>query len=408
MYDVIVCGARCAGAPTAMLLARKGYEVLLLDRASFPSGRPHGHLIHRDGPRRLAAWGLLDRVTATNCPPITTMTTDYGDHPLTGVGLERNGVALAYAPRRWALEQVLVEAAVEAGAELRTRFRVLEYIREGGRITGIRGGGDDRRGVTEHAIMTVGADGRRSLLACTVNAPLYHATPPLTCWYFSYWSGLGDRGLEVYLRDRTVIIAFPASDGLTGIFVTWPAAELVRVRRDIEASFLAALDEVPELGERVRAGRREERFLRATDPPNFFRTPFGPGWALVGDAGFHQDPYLTLGLADAFRDAELLAGAIDEGLSGRRPIEEAMAGYEQARNQSARTDYCLNLEPARFAPLPPDLMRIRAAIRGDQEATNQYFLAMHGLIPREQFFNPENLARLASRADAALGIPARS
>lgn len=400
MYDVIVCGARCAGAPTAMLLARKGYETLLLDRASFPSDLPHGHLIHRDGPRRLAAWGLLDRVAATNCPPITTMTTDYGDHPLTGVGLERNGVALAYAPRRWALDQVLVEAAVEAGAELRTGFRVLEYIREAGRITGIRGGGGDRRGVTEHAILTVGADGRRSLLARTVSAPLYHATPPFTCWYFSYWSGLGDRGLELYLRDRKVIIGFPTNDGLTGIFVAWPAAELDQVRRDTEASFLAALDEVPELGERVRAGRREERILGTTDLPNFFRTPFGPGWALVGDAGFHQDPYLALGISDAFRDAELLVDAIDAGLSGRRPIEEAMAGYERARNESARADYRLNLELARFTPLPPDLMRIRAAIRGDQEATNRYFRAMQGLIPREQFFNPENLERLASRAAA--------
>ena len=124
MYDVIVCGARCAGAPTAMLLARKGYEVLLLDRASFPSDLPHGHLIHREGPGRLKAWGLLDRIIATNCPPITSMTTDYGDHPLTGVGLARDGVAMAYAPRRRPLDQVLVEAAVEAGAELRAGFRV--------------------------------------------------------------------------------------------------------------------------------------------------------------------------------------------------------------------------------------------------------------------------------------------
>jgi flavin-dependent dehydrogenase len=308
---------------------------------------------------------------------------------------------MGYAPRRWALDQVLVEAAVEAGAELRAGFRVLEYIREGGRVTGIRGGDPNGRGVTEHAIMTVGADGRRSLLARTVNAPSYDTAPPFTCWYFSYWSGLGDRGLELYLRGRKVIIAFPTNDGLTGIFVAWPMAALRRVRRDIEASFLSALDEVPGLRERVRAGRREERFLGATDLPNFFRTPFGPGWALVGDAGFHQDPYLALGISDAFRDAEQLAEAIDTGLSGRRPIEEAMAGYERARNESSAADYRLNLELARFAPLPPDLMRIRAAIRGDQEATNEYFLAMQGMIPRERFFNPENLERLARGAHAA-------
>ena len=70
-YDIIVVGARCSGAPTAMLLARKGYKVLLADRARFPSEIAHGHFIHRHGPRRLRDWGLLDRVIATGCPPST-------------------------------------------------------------------------------------------------------------------------------------------------------------------------------------------------------------------------------------------------------------------------------------------------------------------------------------------------
>ena len=198
MYDAIVIGARCAGAPTAMLLARKGYDVLLVDRATFPSDLPHGHFIHRHGPRRLNRWGLLDRVVATNCPPITSMTSDFGDFPLVGTGLMVDGVALGYGPRRSALDNVLVAAAVEAGAELRAGFVVEDFVTDGDRITGIRGR-DGRGGssVTERATVTIGADGRNSRLARFVQAPVSEATPALTCWYFSYWSGVPDNGLEV-------------------------------------------------------------------------------------------------------------------------------------------------------------------------------------------------------------------
>src|SRR4051812_8957483 len=124
MYDTIVVGARCGGAATAMLLARKGHRVLLVDRATFPSEIPHGHLIHRGGPKKLATWGLLDRLTATRCPAITRMTLDAGDFPLTASDLSVDGVPVAFGPRRTALDRALVDAAVEAGAELRAGFSV--------------------------------------------------------------------------------------------------------------------------------------------------------------------------------------------------------------------------------------------------------------------------------------------
>src|SRR5919109_3684283 len=138
MYDAMVIGARCAGAATAMLLARKGYDVLLVDRARFPSEIPHGHFVHRHGPGRLAAWGLLDRVLATNCPAVTSIVTDMGDFPLAGEGLEVDGIPLGLGPRRSRLDHVLVEAAVEAGAELREGFAVDDFVTEGGAIAGVR------------------------------------------------------------------------------------------------------------------------------------------------------------------------------------------------------------------------------------------------------------------------------
>ncbi len=385
MYDAIVIGARCSGAATALLLARKGQRVLLVDRATFPSDIPHGHLIHHGGPRRLASWGLLDRVLGTGCPAITAMTMDLGDFPLGANELAVDGVPVACGPRRMALDRVLVEAAVEAGAELRAGFSVEALLMDGERVTGIRGG--DRRGGrsgTERAAITIGADGRNSRVAQTVGAPESEQVPPLTCWYFSYWADVAGNALEIYDRHGRAMFAFPTNDDLFAVFIAWPAAELSSVRADIERQFLAAVDGVPALAERVRAGRRADRFYGATNLPNYLRKPYGPGWALVGDAGCHKDPYLALGICDAFRDAELLADALDDGLGGRRDITDALAGYEHRRNEATLPDYRMNLDRARFTPVPPKQREMRAALHGDAGATRQFLLSIEQLLPQAE------------------------
>jgi flavin-dependent dehydrogenase len=399
MYDAIVVGARCAGAPTAMLLARRGYKVLLVDKATFPSEIPHGHFIHRQGPRCLARWGLLDRVVASNCPAVTSFTHDYGDVPLVGRDLVVDGVALGYGPRRAVLDKILVDAAVEAGAELREGFVVEGFTSEGNRITGIRGRDRARATpMTVRAAITVGADGRNSRLAQAVRAPTYAATPTFACYYFSYWSDVPWGGIGVYARPNNAFFAHPTNDGLFAVFAAWPIGELHRVRADIRGNFMAALDQIPGLAEHVRAGRLEAGFYGASNLPNFFRKPYGPGWALVGDAGCHKDPFLALGISDAFRDVELLVDALDQGLSGRSPLDEAMAGYERRRNEAAMPDYQQNLHMAQFKPVPEDVSRLRTAVYGDREATNRFIMAYEGMIPRESFFNPENLQRLQARA----------
>ena len=401
MYDAIVIGARCAGAPVAMLLARRGYKVLLLDRSRFPSEIPHGHFIHRQGPRLLARWRLLDKIVESNCPPVLTQTTDFGDFALTGTTLVMEGVAFGYAPRRSVLDKILVDAAIDAGSELREGFFVEDFLTENNRLVGIRGRSNPGgHVVTEKARITIGADGRKSRLARAVRAPVYQSTPPLTCWYFSYWSEVPNDGLEIYLRQRRIIFAFPTNDHLFAIFIAWPIEEFHQVRSDIANSFMQVLELVPPLAERVRAGKREETFFGIADVPNFFRKPHGPGWALVGDAGCHKDPYMALGICDAFRDAELLANAVDEGLSGKRPIEETMADYEKRRNQASATDYQRNIDFALFRPVEPETYQLRAALRGNQEDTNRFMMAIEGMIPREEFFNPENMRRILTRGQA--------
>jgi len=377
-YDVIVVGARCAGAATAMLLARRGFDVLLVDRARFPSEIPHGHYVHMHGPPRLAAWGLLDRVLATGCPPITSITMDLGDFPLTGRDLVVDGVPVGVAPRRAALDQVLIDAAIEAGAEFRDQFPVHDLTFDHDRVTGIGG----RGGMTERARVVIGADGRNSRVAKRVSAPAYAQQPTLACWYFAYWSGVARDGLEMYRRGHRMIFAHPTNDDLFAVFVGWPIAELPAVRSDIQAQMMTVLDRVPDLSQRIRSGRREERIYGAAQLPNFLRKPYGPGWALVGDAGSHKDPARALGICDALRDAELLADSLTASLSGGSAEAQALSEYERRRNQATMDEYEANLRAARFSPPTPEILQARAAARDDPHAMAQFCLAWEGRIPR--------------------------
>jgi 2-polyprenyl-6-methoxyphenol hydroxylase-like FAD-dependent oxidoreductase len=394
-YDVIVVGARCAGASTAMLLARLGHRVLLVDRAQFPSEIPHGHFIHRHGPPRLARWGLLDRITATGCPPAMRNTSYLGDFPLVATELQVDGIAWGYGPRRAILDKILVDAAVDSGAELREGLAVEGVLSDGNRVTGIR----PAHGAPITALLTIGADGKHSRIAESVKAHVHDWVPPRICWYFTYFRDVPDAGVSTHvLPRRQAIIAHPTNDQLLAVFVGWPIDEFRRVRADIQTHFMAALDLAPGLAERLRAGQRAERFYGTADMPQFFRQPCGPGWALVGDAGCHKDPILALGVCDALRDAELLANAADEALTGNCPLEAALANYQRRRDNATLADYRQNVQVAQLNPIPPDLRRLRQALRDNPTATTQFFLARYGRIPHDSFFNPDNLERILGSA----------
>jgi flavin-dependent dehydrogenase len=399
MFDVVIVGARCAGASTAMLLARHGHRVLLVDRARFPSDIPHGHFINRGGPTRLHRWGLLERILASGCPAVDTFLLDLTGLPLIGHDLVVDGVAFGCGPRRRVLDQILIEAAVEAGVEFRPHFVVEDVLGEDGRVTGIRGRETGRMSLgAERAQLVIAADGRNSRVARLVGAESYEVVPPLTCWYFSYWSGTFERLLAIRRRERTLVFSFPTSDGLQAVFIAWPVAEFARVRRDIARAFVEVLREAPELAECVDAGRREDRFYGTADLPNFYRKPFGPGWALVGDAGCHKDPLLALGISDALRDAELLSEAVHDGLTGERLMGEALADYEEQRNAASRVPYLENIQAARLMPPPEATRALLTALHGRDEDVRQFFLAQQGLIPREQFDHPDNLRRIMAAA----------
>ena len=393
-YDAIVVGARCAGAPTAMLLARAGHRVVLVDRARFPSDTLSTHFIHQPGVARLKRWGLLEEVAASGCPPVRTLRLDLGDLVLSGSPAPADDVADAYCVRRTVLDHIGVEAAARAGAEVREGFAVRELTFDGDRVTGIRGRGQDGGTVTERARIVIGADGVASPVARAVGAPAYDVHPTLTCAYYAYWSGVELEGAELYPRPGRMIIAAPTNDGLVFSIAYWPRAEFGRVRTDVERHFEEALSLVPGLAERLRRGERVERFRGTGRLPNFRRRPHGDGWALVGDAGYHKDPILALGISDAYRDAELLAEAVDAGLSGRRRLADALAGYERRRNELSAQGYEMTIRFAGLGPPPPEMQALMAAVRHDPEQTGRLLGTFVGTWSAEEFFAPENVARI--------------
>lgn len=401
MYDAIVVGARCAGAPTAMLLARRGYRVLLVDKATFPSDTISTHILWPHGAEVMDRWGLLDELAATGCPPVALdMTFDVGPFALRGGVTDRNGGRGGFCPRRTVLDKILVDGAVDSGAELREAFTVEQLLWDGDRVAGVEGRGRDGRRLVDRARIVIGADGVHSCVARSVQPQEYDAAPPLTTFYYSYYSGFHADDLEQYVRDSYGAACFPTNDGLTLLAAVWPSARFNEVRTDIEGHVRKVHESVPSIADRLLRARREEKWMGTAGVANYFRKPYGPGWALVGDAGYDKDPITAQGISDAFIDAENLTEALDAGFSGRLPLEDALAAYRSTRDLRARPMYEFTRELATLEPPPPPMRHLFAALRGNQEATNRFFSALTGSIPLSAFMNPENIERIVAASPA--------
>lgn len=392
MHDVIIVGTRAAGAATALLLARRGLNVLALDRATFPSDTLSTHQVQVPGTARLARWGLLDAILAAGTPATRTVRFDQGAAVLTGRIPASDRVDAMCSPRRTLLDKVLVDAARAAGAELRENF-VVEQLLGDGRITGVRGREKGGPPITEDATLVIGADGKHSMVAKAVRAAAYRVKPPLSMAAYTYWAEVPVSGGELYGRPGCAVGAWPTNDGLLMTYVARPAAWFEEFRRDVPGNFLRTLDAVG-LGERIRAGRQAERIRVTPDLPSFFRRPHGPGWALVGDAGLVLDPITGQGISDAFRDAELLADAVAAGLGGTRPLGETLAGYQRARDRAARPMYDFTARLATIAPPSPAELALFQALSRRQEDADQFVGALTGAVPLREFMSPGNIVRL--------------
>ena len=399
-YDAIVVGARCAGSPTAMLLARKGYRVLVVDRATFPSDTVSTHVVQPLAADALARWGVLDALIATGCPPIHTYAFDFGPLALTGApGL--TPASVAYCPRRIVLDKLLVDAASAAGAEIREGFKVEDVLFDDGRVVGISGRSPGGDVVTEHASVVIGADGWHSKVAEAVRPERYHERPPLLAAYYSYWTGLPvDGRFEVYIREHRGFAAVPTHDGLTLIVGGWPQSEFAANKQDVEGNFSKMLELVPAFADRMSGARREVRFAGAS-LPNYFHKPYGPGWVLVGDAGYIKDSITAQGINDAFRDAEHCAAALDQVFTNTRSLDEAMGQYQRERDTHALPMYEFTCQLAAMEPPPPEMQQLFGAISRSQKSMDGFVQMNAGTISPAEFFSPESVGRIMAAAQSA-------
>ena len=401
MYDAIVVGARCAGAPTAMLLARKGYRVLLVDQATFPSDTISTHIIWPHGAEVMDRWGLLDRVAETGCPPVAlNMTFDVGPFALKGGVTSTNRARGGFCPRRTVLDKILVDGAVDSGVEVREAFTVDELLWDDDRVHGITGRSRSGGRVQERARIVIGADGVHSCVASAVRPAEYDTRPALATFYYTYYSGFDADDLEQYVRDHHGAACFPTNDGLTLIAAVWPSSRFSEVRTDIEGHVRKVHESTPSVADRLQRARREEKWVGTAGVANYFRKPYGPGWALVGDAGYDKDPITAQGISDAFIDAENLVEALDDGFSGRRPLEAALADYQSRRDRRVKPMYEFTCELAKLEPPPPPMQQLFAALHQDQAATNQFFSAITGSLPLPEFMNEDNIGRIVGASQS--------
>ena len=362
-HDVIIIGARCAGAATAMLLARHGLRVLVLDRTRYGSDTISTHALMRGGVVQLQRWGMLDRVVAAGTPPVTKVVFHYPDD-VKQVSLKpAAGVDALYAPRRNVLDPLLVDAAVEAGAEVHFGVCVVDLLRDdNGRVTGVVGRDRNGQRTVATAPLTVGADGIRSFVANEVGAQTVRTSPwSGSAFLYGYWDDLPVAGYEWLYAPGVAAGLIPTNDGRTGVFVGTTPARMKDVLRNgpRNGAFRVLLEELsPTVAERVLSAHGPEARRGFAGLPGFVRQSWGPGWALVGDAGSFEDPLSTHGITDAFREAELLAGAVIGMHGGAVSEAEALAGYQQTRDSLGSRLYAAVEEIASYRWSMPQLRQL--------------------------------------------------
>lgn len=400
-YDLIVVGARVAGAATALVAARRGLRVLVVDRAPVGSDTISTHQVQLPGVALLRRWGVLEELTAAGTPAVRGVRLDVDGIVVEGRFPRHDGVDALYSPRRTLLDAALVRAARAAGAEVRDRFRVTELRWDAGRVVGVRGRDAGGHPVTETATIVVGADGKHSMVAEAVGAPVQRQRPVRTLACYTYWRGLPVERGELHQRPGRAAAVFPTDDGLTMVYVAAPVDELAAFRADVQARYLASVDRFGDLGARVRSAERPERFRLTADLPNRVRVPHGPGWALVGDAGLVMDPISAQGIGNALRDAAGTADAIADALDGDLRLRDVLAARHRRRDAALVPMFDLTDRLARLRAIGTAERRFLGALADRPAEVGRFLGVLAGTTPLGAYRSPRNLARVLGPCGAA-------
>lgn len=328
-YDAIVVGARCAGAATALLLARSGMRVLVLDKGTYGSDTLSTHALMRGGVAQLHRWGLLDAIVRAGTPPIRRTSFHYDDGVVDVDIRARGGVDALYAPRRSLLDSILVDAASAAGAVVRHGATVTGVLERNGRVMGVVAADREGHALELESDLVIGADGVRSRIAGLVGAELRATGRHASALVYGYFEGMEGDAYHWHWRAGVSAGVIPTNEGLANVFVATTPERLGRERERGAGSAFARLlaEAAPGVDALATAERRRGPLRMFLGERGWLRAAYGPGWALVGDAGVFRDPLIAHGISDALRDAELLA---------RAAVRGSLGDYEAERDAIAR------------------------------------------------------------------------
>ncbi|WP_425053601.1 NAD(P)/FAD-dependent oxidoreductase [Psychromarinibacter sp. S121] len=370
-YDAIIIGARCAGASTAMLLARSGARVLVADHGQPGTDTMSTHALMRGAVFQLHKWGVLDAIRAEGTPAVRRTTFLYGSEEIDIDIRASGGVDALYAPRRSCLDLALVREAAAAGAEFRFGTGCAGLLHdETGRVTGVR----LRRanGQTEDVFsgIVIGADGRRSAVARQVKARAVRTARFTTACTYAYFDGLPDRGFRWHHAPGAIGGIIPTNDGLSCVFVGVTPDRMKAFGSVTPEGLIAG--NVPVLADEIAGARRVTSPVVFRGEPGYFRQSAGPGWALVGDAGYFRDPATAHGITDALRDAEILANAIVGG---------AVAEFPALRMKLSGRFFDLTDRVASLQWTLPELMDLHRQLNEDMKANQKWIAGMTSEMP---------------------------
>ena len=394
-FDVVIVGARCAGSPLALMLARRGLSVCLVDRAKFPSETPSTHLIQPCGVQLLDRLGVLDAVLAAGAVPLDRMTMVIDDVVRIEATLDESQfLQSSLCVRRVTLDALLVDAAVAAGVDVRTGLRVTSLISEDGRVTGV-----DTAAGPIHGRLVVGADGRHSTVASLVGAREYHVAPAGKMFAWAYFEGVQDREgrARIGRRGARGFLAGPTDGDLYMAAIGIDMTEQAEFHTDRDGNFAAGIRAWPELADVIADGRRVGPIRVLTNWHGYFREAAGPGWVLVGDAGHFKDPTPGQGIGDAFRQADRLAAAIEDGL-GNASLDAAMQSWWRWRDDDAYEMYWFASDMGAPGAASPLMTRLMHGLAVDPNATQMFFGVLNHEIRPSQLFTRPRAVRAAARA----------
>ncbi len=384
MYDLIIVGGRIAGATTAMLAAREGLKTLFIDRHDFPSDTLSTSYIHQSGCALLKRWGLLNKIAESGCPPITETKIRCDEVTILGTVSKDQEQREAYAPRRYILDKIIIDAAVAAGAEFRSKCRLESVETVDGKVRCVSLKTSAGTVMTEQCKVLIGADGMRSSVAQMLEIPFFRKDPTLTCVYYGFWDGL-DQCYQLYEGYQRWLGVIPTNHS-TLVVTYFPQSEFHRIRKSPLTFYTEAVKTLaPEVAAKMQSARRIGKLWGTGDQWNYFRKANGKNWALVGDAAIHKDSLTALGITDALTHAETLIKLLSPCLKSNGDLKVVLEEYSRAIIASTTPGYEDTLSLAN----PQERVnrkRLLKALLGKPQCIETYFDALGGLCEPEKLF----------------------